>query len=331
MFQVACFRFSIALVMPARVILRDLKKRYGSVHAVDGVSFEVNDSEIFGLLGPNGAGKTTTIECILGLREPDEGDIEVCGLDARRQPGEVKQRIGAALQTTTLQDKITPREALKLFGSFYRTSAEPLMLLGQFGLADKAEAPFGALSGGQQQRLAVALAFVNKPELVFLDEPTTGLDPAARRELHEDIKRMKREGHTVLLTTHYMDEAEQLCDRVAIINRGRILAMGTPRELIAQSSTIPLVSLCTSREIDAELLARLPDVQELKCDGTNVRFRSGNVRHTLGRLMDLLDAQAADIVALHVQKATLEDVFIHLTGENVPFQKPRTPREFFRK
>ena len=169
--------------MPAKVIIRDLRKSYGGVEAVAGVSFEIQDGEIFGMLGPNGAGKTSTLECVIGLREPDSGTIEVCGIDARQHPQEVKQRIGAALQTTSLQDKITGREALALFGSFYRRSVPPADLLKRFSLEEKADAPFDTLSGGQKQRLALALAFVNQPELVFLDEPTTGLDPQSRREI----------------------------------------------------------------------------------------------------------------------------------------------------
>ena len=210
----------------SKVIVRDLHKRYGDVQAAQGVSFEIAEGEIFGLLGPNGSGKTTTLECMIGLRQPDAGEIEVCGLDARRKPRAVKQKIGAVLQTIQLQDKITPREALALFASFYHHAAAPAHLLQRFSLDDKADAPFDSLSGGQRQRLAVALAFVNNPELIFLDEPTTGLDAQSRRELHAEIAAMKRDGHTVLLTTHYIDEAEQLCDRIAIIDRGRIIASG---------------------------------------------------------------------------------------------------------
>src|SRR6476619_3731179 len=215
--------------MSAKVSVRDLRKHYDGVEAARGVSFDIEDGEIFGLIGPNGAGKTTTLECVIGLREPDAGSIEVCGIDARQRPLDVKQRIGAALQTTSLQDKITPREALALFASFYREHAPAAELLDRFGLTSKADAHFDTLSGGQRQRLALALAFVNRPELVFLDEPTTGLDPASRRELHGSIMRMKQDGHTVLFTTHYLDEAEQLCDHVAIIDHGRIVATGTPR------------------------------------------------------------------------------------------------------
>ena len=193
--------------MADKVVVRDLWKRYGTTEAVRGVSFAIRAGEIFGLLGPNGAGKTSTLECLLGLRDVDAGDVEVGGLDARKFPREVKQKIGVALQSTSLQDKITPREALRLFGSFYPRRIAPEKLLERFALTEKADAPFDSLSGGQRQRLALALAFVNEPELVILDEPTTGLDPQARRELHDEILRMKRDGYTVLITTHYLEEA----------------------------------------------------------------------------------------------------------------------------
>jgi len=247
----------------AKVLVRDLHKRYDDVEAARGVSFEIQDGEIFGLLGPNGSGKTTTLECIIGLRQPDAGDIEVSGIDARARPQAVKERIGAVLQTIALQDKITPREALTLFASFYRQPASPAALLQRFALAEKADATFESLSAGQKQRLAVALAFVNNPELVFLDEPTTGLDPQSRRELHAEIAQMKRDGHTVLLTTHNIDEAEQLCDRIAIIDRGRIIASGLPRELIAESSSAQSVSLSTAIPLDPEWLSGIPGLEHL--------------------------------------------------------------------
>src|SRR5215218_10449597 len=220
----------------AKVIVHDLRKRYDGVEAARGVSFEIQDGEIFGLIGPNGAGKTTTLECVIGLREPDAGSIEVCGIDARRRPREVKQKVGAALQTTALQDKITPREALALYGGFYATPTAPGPLLERFHLTGKADEAFDTLSGGQRQRLALALAFVHQPEVVLLDEPTAGLDPQARRELHDDILQMKQDGHTVLLTTHHLDEAELLCDRIAIIDRGRVIAVGSPQDLMSRSA-----------------------------------------------------------------------------------------------
>jgi ABC-2 type transport system ATP-binding protein len=301
--------------MPAKVIVRDLRKRYGAVEAARSVSFDIEEGEIFGLIGPNGAGKTTTLECVIGLRHPDSGDIEVCGIDARRRPREVKAKIGAALQTTALQDKITPREALRLFGAFYPASATPGELLDRFALTEKADAPFDSLSGGQRQRLALALAFVNKPELVFLDEPTAGLDPHARRELHHEIVRMKRDGHTVLLTTHYIDEAEALCDRIAVIDAGRIIASGPPKSLVARSTAIPMVSVTLDAPVaHRDLLAGIPGVADLVCEGAAIRFRAGHVTQAIAELMKRLDARGIGLVDLHVRKASLEDVFIELTG-----------------
>ncbi len=299
--------------MTNKVLVRDLRKNYGATEAVRGVSFAIQAGEIFGLLGPNGAGKTTTLECLLGLREADAGEVEVCGLDARKFPREVKQKIGVALQSTALQDKITPREALRMFGAFYAKRASPEKLLERFALMEKADAPFDSLSGGQRQRLALALAFVNEPELVILDEPTTGLDPQARRELHEEILRMKRDGYTVLITTHYLEEAEQLCDRIAIIDRGEIVATGAPRELIAQSSGQQRVTLVTAQPLDAEALARVVGVTELRREGAEVHFRTGDATQTLLTLAQFLAEQRIEIVDLHVRKASLEDVFLKLT------------------
>jgi ABC-2 type transport system ATP-binding protein len=302
--------------MPPKVTVRNLVKRYGVVEAARDVSFEIQGGEIFGLIGPNGAGKTTTVECVIGLRAPDSGTIEVCGIDAQRQPKAVKEKIGAALQTTALQDKITPREALALFGTFYRNRTDPDALLERFALGDKADAAFDTLSGGQRQRLALALAFVNKPELVFLDEPTAGLDPQSRRELHGEIARMKTDGATVLLTTHYLNEAEELCDRIAVIDRGRIVATGTPRELVAGSSAVPTVRLTTTRRLEPEWLGQVPGVEGLAIDpdGTTAQFRARDARATVRRLLAELDARGLDIVELHVSKATLEDVFLQLTA-----------------
>ena len=301
--------------MPADVIIRDLHKRYGSVAAVRGVSFEVTRGEIFGLLGPNGAGKTTTVECLIGLRAPDGGTLEVCGIDARKQPREVKQHLGVALQSTALQDHITPAEAVRLFGSFYRERAEPEALLDRFALREKAHARFATLSGGQRQRLALALAFVNRPKVVVLDEPTTGLDPQARRELHADILRMREDGCTVVLTTHYLEEAERLCDRIAIVHRGEVVATGTPRELIAQASGGQAVRLVTTAALPRETLVALPGAEEVTVDGNVATLRTTRPTETVAAVGRLLLERRAELLELTVRRSSLEDVFIGLTKE----------------
>ncbi len=297
------------------IVVRDLHKRYGALHAVRGVSFSVEAGEIFGLLGPNGAGKTTTVECIIGLRDPDEGSVEVCGIDAARDPRAVKQKIGAALQSTALQDRITPREALGLFGSMYDRRASASDLLDRFSLSGKADVPVDSLSGGQRQRLALALAFVNRPDVIFLDEPTAGLDPLSRRELHEEIRQMRSDRQAVMLTTHYIEEAEDLCDRVGIISEGRIIAMGTPAELIAQSAATPIVTLTTSTPVDGTALARLPGIQDPVVKGVSVHFRTPDVRSSMPGLLGLLESEDIDVIGLNARRATLEDVFVELTGE----------------
>jgi len=222
--------------MTAAIVVKGLSRCYGAVRAIDGVSFEVGAGEVFGLLGPNGAGKTTTLECILGLTRPDQGRIEICGVDAHNAPHQAREKTGAVLQATGLQDKITPREALDLFASFYRAPLASTVLLPRFGLEEKSDAAFETLSGGQKQRLTLALAFVGNPQALLLDEPTAGLDPQIRREVQGHLRAMKDDGRAILLSTHDMDEAEQLCDRIAVIARGRIVAVGTPHELMAGSS-----------------------------------------------------------------------------------------------
>jgi ABC-2 type transport system ATP-binding protein len=300
--------------MSGTVVVRDLHKHYGPVAAVRGVTFDVRAGEIFGLIGPNGAGKTTTIECVLGLREPDAGSIEVCGIDARLKPFEVKERIGAALQATSLQDRITAREALDLFGAFYRQRADTQALLDRFSLSGKADLPVDTLSGGQRQRLALALAFVNTPDLVFLDEPTAGLDPQSRHELHGEILRMKQDGHTVLLTTHYLDEAEALCDRIAIIDRGRAIATGTPAELIARSTATQSVAFVTAVPVGPQVIRAVPGVSDVTLDGVAGRLHTTTLAATLAGLVAAIEAAGTTLVELHVQKASLEDVFLELTA-----------------
>jgi ABC-2 type transport system ATP-binding protein len=222
-------------VTPALTVT-GLSRRHGATLAVDGISFAVAGGEVFGLLGPNGAGKTTTIECLLGLVRPDAGSVQICGMDAQAQARAARAKTGAVLQATGLPDKITPREALQVFGAFYSHSLNTDALLGRFGLRQKQGAAYETLSGGQKQRLALALAFVGDPQLLVLDEPTAGLDVQMRRELHDHIREIKKAGRAVLLASHDMDEAQVLCDRIAVIAGGKIVATGTPADLIAGSS-----------------------------------------------------------------------------------------------
>ena len=299
--------------METKVRVTGLRKRYGANEALRGVDFTLQAGEIFGLLGPNGAGKTTTLECVLGLREPDAGNVEICGLDARRFPREVKRKLGVALQSTALQDQITPREALDLFGAFYSEPEPTLRLLERFDLVAKADAAFETLSGGQRQRLALALAFVHRPEVVILDEPSTGLDPQARHELHAEIRRMKRDGYTVLLSTHQLDEAAALCDRVAIIDQGRIVAIGTPHELVSTASGGQAVRFTASQPIDPAALTRLPGLRALRCEGLSGYFETDEAAPVVTALLALLAAQGATLWELEVKRSSLEDVFLKLT------------------
>jgi len=299
--------------METKVRVTGLRKRYGAIEALRGVDFTLQAGQIFGLLGPNGAGKTSTLECVLGLREPDAGTVEICGLDALRFPREVKRKIGVALQSTALQDKITPREALNLFGAFYPEPEPTLRLLERFDLVAKADAAFETLSGGQRQRLALALAFVHRPEVVILDEPSTGLDPQARHELHAEIRRMKCDGYTVLLSTHQLDEAAALCDRVAIIDQGRIVATGTPHELVASAASGQAVRFTASQPIDPASLNRIPGLRALRCEGLSVYFETDEAAPVVTALMVLLAAQGATLWELEVKRSSLEDVFLKLT------------------
>jgi ABC-2 type transport system ATP-binding protein len=303
--------------MPAKLVVRDLIKRYGNIDAVRGVSFDVADGEIFGLLGPNGAGKTTTVECIIGLRRPDGGSIELCGIDALNHPTAVRERVGVALQSTSLQDKITPREALTLFGSFYSRHMDADSLIARFSLQEKADAAFDSLSGGQRQRLALALAFVNEPELVFLDEPTTGLDPQSRRDLHADILQMRKEGRTVLLTTHYIEEAHALCDRVAIVDHGRVIAVGKPDDLIAASKATIRVTVKTTRPPDAAILAALPTVLHVQTSENQTVMKTGHASQTIIDVLRTLNETGNELLDVQISRPSLEDVFIELTGSSL--------------
>ena len=294
--------------------VRGLVKRYGDIRAVDGIDFDVAPGEVFGLLGPNGAGKTTTVEILEGLRVPDGGQAVVLGIDVGNGADSLKPRIGISLQTASLYPKLTVVEVIDLFRSFYATSRPTEELIADLELGERRNARTKDLSGGQRQRLAVALALVNDPELVFLDEPTTGLDPAARRALWDLIRGLKARGRSVLLTTHYMEEAEILCDRLAIMDHGRILEMGTVDELISKRFKERAVHFDRIDGIGDDELAGLDAVTSVKHDDEAVLLYSSDVAATVGALLAATEAHGVEPQNLGIRRATLEDVFLDLTG-----------------
>jgi len=300
------------------VSVQDLTKRYGSVEALRGVSFEMKRGEVFGLLGPNGAGKTTTIEIIEGLRQADGGEVRVLGMDPYRQSLEVRRRIGGQLQELALPDKIRVKEALQLFAGYYPVHEDADALLSRLSLSDKANAYFETLSGGQKQRLSLALALVNRPEVVFLDEPTAGLDAQVRRELHVIIEELRAEGRTLLLTTHYIEEAEKLCDRVAILDHGRIIAEGTPKELTARSQLTARIEFRASGALSDADINGIADVSgiERRPDGTMV-LKTQHSTIALVALVRLIEQRRLELTDLHITKPSLEDLFLELTGKTI--------------
>jgi ABC-2 type transport system ATP-binding protein len=294
--------------------VRGLTKRYGDVQAVAGIDFDVAPGEIFGLLGPNGAGKTTTVEILEGLRAPDDGEVSVLGVDVTRGADELKPRIGVSLQTAALYPKLTVTELIDLFRSFYPKSRPTNELIDALELGERRNARSADLSGGQRQRLAVALSLVNDPELVFLDEPTTGLDPAARRSLWDIVRGFKASGRSVLLTTHYMEEAEILCDRIAIMDHGRILEMGTVEELVSKHYQERTIRFDRLDGLTHDELAALPEVTSVKGDGDEVLVYTRDPGKTIGALLDLADTRGLEPQNLAIRRPTLEDVFLDLTG-----------------
>jgi ABC-2 type transport system ATP-binding protein len=296
-----------------------LVKRYQDVVAVDGLDLVVRRGECFGLLGPNGAGKTTTIEMVQGLLEPDAGRVEVLGLSWDTHEHELRQRMGSQLQETKLPEKLTVRETVTLFRSFYVKGVPVEAVLQKVGLQDKQKSWVSKLSGGQRQRLAVACALVCDPDILFLDEPTTGLDPQSRHQLWDIIVDFRARGGTVVLTTHYMEEAERLCDRVAIVDRGTVIALGTPRELIASLGAEHVVdfALADSAELEDDMLAGLPGVTRVQRDQGRIRLTVSRIHETVPALMPVLRDRGAELSELTTHHATLEDVFIALTGRHL--------------
>lgn len=305
--------------MPA-IEVQDLKKYYGTTRAVDGVSFTVEQGEVFGMLGPNGAGKSTTTEILEGLRRPDSGQVRVLGLDVTRQTREVKSRIGVQLQTTALYPRLNVREILDLFSSFFpgeKRSTDTLIDL--VSLREKERTLTKDLSGGQRQRLSVALALINKPEIVFLDEPTTGLDPQARRSLWETVREIQKSKTTIFLTTHYMEEAQLLCDRVAVVEAGKIIALDTPEALIQQNFKETAIEFDLVGDTPPEGTFRnlkgvsRPAVRE----GNHVTIYTNETILTLNELTNLAQAGTVQFDDLRIRRATLEDVFLKLTGKRI--------------
>ena len=294
-----------------------LRKVYGDLVAVDGITFDVRPGEVFGLLGPNGAGKTTTVEVLEGLRKPDGGSVSVLGLDIARDSAQVKPRIGVSLQNAALYPKLTVVELLDLFANFYPKSRTTDELIGLMDLGEKRKSRTQELSGGQKQRLSVALALVGDPELVFLDEPTTGMDPAARRMLWDVIEGMKADGRSVLLTTHYLEEAEILCDRIAIMDHGKILELGTVNELVDRRFHERAVRFDAIDGLDDARLAAFPGVTSTaREDGESVLY-TRDVPATIGAVLAATDELGAEPNNLAVRRATLEDVFLALTGRSL--------------
>jgi len=308
-------------VADAAVVVRDLWKKYGDVEAVRGLSFDIPVGECFGLLGPNGAGKTTTIEILEGLNPPTSGDVTVLGRRWGRDDRDIRERLGVCLQQTVLSPKLEVHETLELFRSFYREGRAPADVMTEVGLTEKAQARVATLSGGQQQRLAVACALVGDPELLFLDEPTTGLDPQSRRGVWEVVNRFKERRRTVLLTTHYMDEAERLCDRLAIVDHGRVIAQGTPRELITSLGGDHVVEISVAESDKprpaAADLQTIPSVRSVHVQAGHFVLTVAEPHVAIPGALERLRAGGWELAGLTTRHASLEDVFVSLTGRQL--------------
>jgi ABC-2 type transport system ATP-binding protein len=304
----------------AALRVRNLRKVFSDVVAVDGLDLEVRTGECFGLLGPNGAGKTTTIEICEGLTDADSGQVDVLGLTWSANAEELRQRLGIQLQETQLSDKLTVEETVRLFRSFFRQGPEVRDVIGRVQLEEKAKSRIGGLSGGQKQRLALACALVGEPDFLFLDEPTTGLDPQARRQLWDLIDRFRASGRTILLTTHYMDEAERLCDRVAIMDHGKVIAQGTPRELIASTGGEHALEFSAgdgTAGLDAAAFQRIDGIRDVHLEQGSVRMMVTELHRAVPAVLDELSRQNIALTELRTHSATLEDVFVALTGRHL--------------
>ncbi|MGH9612722.1 MAG: ABC transporter ATP-binding protein [Bryobacteraceae bacterium] len=305
------------------ISVRNLRKSYGGFEAVCGIDFEVRQGEVFGLLGPNGAGKTTTVEILEGLRPRTEGEVSVLGFDPGVQANQLKDRIGVCLQETNLPAKIRVHEALDLFAAFYSRNTDRDRLLERLQLVEKRDEYYTKLSGGQKQRVALAIAMVNEPQLLFLDEPSAGLDPQVRLQIHTLIEELRSAKRTIVLTTHYIEEAEKLCDRVAIIDSGKIIALGTPREIQQQTMGYSLIEIeCTQPMPPDTLAAALGPIQAdakytLSEDRKRLSVQSSQPARTIVELVKWIDQQGLELADIHLKRPTLEDVFIELTGKRL--------------
>ncbi len=303
----------------ASVHVRGLTKSYGTFHAVKGVDFEIFPGEVFGLLGPNGAGKTTTVEILEGLRPRNGGDVSVLGFDPGQESRRVKDRVGVCLQATNLPERISVREAMRLFASLYSRTVDGDALLKRLQLWEKRDAWYGTLSGGQKQRLALALALINDPQMLFLDEPSAGLDPQARLEIHELVQELRREQRTILLTTHYIEEADKLCDRVAIIDEGRIVAMGTPEEIRSRTLGQARVEVRCETPLPPGDPPRFADADapQIAADRRSIVVSTRKPARTLVELVRWIDQLGVELADVQLRRPSLEDVFIELTGKSL--------------